>query len=136
MIKILLGLVIAVMMTANSNAITKEDHSFDEFIYYWDDPSKNLGNVYASGYIKSLFNSMIVHQNLTATLNGLETRKFCLPNDITFNDKPEMDKIINLMRKKYYEENYKQINTNTAYVMFWTLVDNFPCSNIEADENK
>jgi len=132
-IKVLLGLVVAVMMNTSGNAITKEDHSFDEFIYYWDNPDKNLGHVYASGYIKSLFNSMIVYQNLTATLNGLETRKFCLPNDITFNDKPEMDKIINLMRKKYYEENYKKVNTNTAYVMFWTLVDNFPCSNIETE---
>ena len=131
--KVLLGLVIAVMMTGSGYATTKEDHSFDEFIYYWDNPDKNLGHVYASGYIKSLFNSMIVYQNLTATLYGLETRKFCLPDDITFNDNPEMDKIINLMRKKYYEENYKKVNTNTAYVMFWTLVDNFPCSNIETE---
>ena len=124
--KVLLGLVIAVMMTGSGYAITEKEHSFDEFIIFWDNPSQNLSHVYATGYIKSLYNSMIVYQNLTTLLNGSETIRFCLPNDVTFNNKPEMDKIINLMRKKYYEENYKKINTNIAYVMFWTFVDNFP----------
>ena len=125
--KVLLGLVIAVMMTGSGYAITEKEHSFDEFISFWDNPSQNLSHVYATGYIKSLYNSMIAYQNLIALLNGSETMRFCLPNDVTFNNKPEMDKIINLMRKKYYEENYKKINTNIAYVMFWTFVDNFPC---------
>ena len=125
--KVVLGLVIAVMMTGNGYAITDKEHSFDEFIYFWDNPSQNLSHVYATGYIKSLYNSMIAYQNLTALPNGSETIRFCLPNDATFNNKPEMDKIINLMRKKYHEKNYKKINTNIAYVMFWTFVDNFPC---------
>ena len=125
--KVVLGLVIAVMMTGNGYAITDKEHSFDEFIYFWDNPSQNLSHVYATGYIKSLYNSMIAYQNLTALPNSSETIRFCLPNDATFNNKPEMDKIINLMRKKYHEKNYKKINTNIEYVMFWTFVDNFPC---------
>ena len=125
--KVLLGLVIAVIITGSGYAITEKEHSFDEFISFQDNPSQNLSHVYATGYIKSLYNSMIVYQNLTTLLNGSETKRFCLPNDLTFNNKPEMNKIINLMRKKYYEENYKKINTNIAYVMFWTFVDNFPC---------
>ena len=125
--KVLIGLVITVMMTGSGYAITEKEHSFDEFISFWDNPSQNLSHVYATGYIKSLYNSMIVYQNLTTLLNGSETKRFCLPNDLNFNNKPEMNKIINLMRKKYYEENYKKINTNIAYVMFWTFVDNFPC---------
>ena len=88
-------LVIAVMMTGSGYAITDKEHSFDEFINFWDNPSQNLNHVYATGYIKSLYNSMIAYQNLTALLNGSETGKFCLPNDVTFNNKPEMDKIIN-----------------------------------------
>ena len=97
--KVLCGLVITLMMTGSGYATTDKEHSFDEFIYFWDNPSQNLSHVYATGYIKSLYNSMIAYQNLTALLNDSETGKFCLPSDVTFNNKPEMDKIINLMRK-------------------------------------
>ena len=43
--KFLLGLVITIMMAANVYAINEKEHSFDEFISFWDNPSQNLSHV-------------------------------------------------------------------------------------------
>ena len=90
------------------------------------------------GYLMGLYDAIKINENISETVYGLESRKFC------FKSKspklvPDLVKMMNEYRQdgSYWnrdDPSYEILINDSAYVMTWTLISNFQCDhNIKAN---
>ena len=91
----------------------------------------NMDHAMGLGYLMGLYDAIKINENISETVYGLESRKFCFVSEPP-KLVPDLVKMMNEYRQdgSYWNRNdpsYEVLINDSAYVMVWTLISNFQC---------
>ncbi len=129
--KIFFGLAVLLLLSSNYAFSNKSSYKLDDIMeMIASDDNKDY--VISLSYLIGLYDAIKINENISETVYGLKTRKFC------FNGEPpklvpDLIKMMDDYRQddtqwNTYDPSYEVLQNDSAYVMTWTLISNFQCA--------